>query len=152
MIGRLLKSEIGKDNLSNRNAWIIQTLQKLPSGLKILDVGAGEMPYKPYCAHLKYTSQDFNQYDGKGDESGLQTNQWSHQGIDIVSNICAIPLPDASFDVILCSEVLEHVPDPVKALFEMDRLLSKGGKMIITTPFASLTHFSPYHFSTGFNK
>ena len=63
-----------------------------------------------------------------------------------------IPEPDASFDAVLCTEVLEHVPDPIRALDEMARLLRPGGIFIITAPFWSLTHFAPYHYATGFNR
>ena len=52
----------------------------------------------------------------------------------------------------MCTEVLEHVPDPVAALKEMNRTLRSGGYLMITVPFASLTHFAPYHFASGLNK
>jgi ubiquinone/menaquinone biosynthesis C-methylase UbiE len=53
---------------------------------------------------------------------------------------------------VLCSEVLEHVPDPLAALQEFHRLLSAGGTLVLTAPYASLTHFAPYHFSSGFSR
>jgi hypothetical protein len=43
------------------------------------------------------------------------------------------------------------LPDPIRAIKEFSRLLKKNGQLIITAPFCSLTHFAPYHFSTGFN-
>ena len=57
-------SQAGLSNLSNRIEWIEQKLLNIPKGLSILDAGAGELPYKKYCNHLNYTSQDFGQYDG----------------------------------------------------------------------------------------
>lgn len=142
---------VGKTNLSAREKWLQETLLKIPAGAKILDAGAGELQYKKYCLHLNYISQDFAQYDGKGDASGLQTKSWDNTKLDIVSDITAIPVDDASFDAVMCIEVLEHVPDPVNALKELNRVLKPGGFLIVTAPFCSLTHFSPYHFSTGFN-
>lgn len=143
---------IGKDNKPNRDIWLKNTLKQIPSGLKILDVGAGELQYKHLCSHLDYTSQDFCEYDGKGDNKGIQVNTFDTSKIDIVSDITNIPLPDNSFDAIMCTEVLEHVPDPIRAFEEMNRLLKVDGYLVITAPFASSTHFSPYHFSTGFNR
>jgi SAM-dependent methyltransferase len=85
-------------------------------------------------------------------DSGLQTGSWNFSQIDIVSDILDIPEPDGSFDAVLCTEVLEHLPDPVRALDEMARLLRPGGMFVITAPFWSLTHFAPYHYATGFNR
>ncbi|MCA9131393.1 MAG: class I SAM-dependent methyltransferase, partial [Planctomycetales bacterium] len=73
-------------------------------------------------------------------------------GIDLVSDISSIPAPDGSFDAILCSEVIEHIPAPLAALAEFRRLLAPGGRLILTAPFASLVHFAPYHFSSGFSR
>lgn len=140
--------KVGTNNEATRVAWIEKTLKKIPAGLTILDAGAGESQYKKFCSHLKYIAQDFGQYDGKGD-AGLQTGTWDNSKLDIVSDITEIPLPDASVDAIMCTEVLEHVPDPVSAVKEFTRLLKPGGFLLITTPFTSLTHFAPYHFASG---
>ena len=139
-------------NLDARNKWIISELENIPSGLRILDAGAGECPYKRYCSHLDYVSQDFGKYDGIGDGKGLYPKTWNNTKLDIVSDITNIPEPDQSFDVILCAEVLEHIPEPYKAIEEFSRITKQGGILLITAPFCSLTHFAPYHFSTGFNR
>jgi SAM-dependent methyltransferase len=142
---------VGTKNAATRDAWVAEVLAALPPGTRLLDAGAGECQYKKHCGHLKYVSQDIAVYDGKGD-AGLQTGSWDFSQIDIVSDILDIPEPDASFDAVLCTEVLEHLPDPVRALDEMARLLRPGGMFIITAPFWSLTHFAPYHYATGFNR
>lgn len=51
-----------------------------------------------------------------------------------------------------CSEVLEHVTDPVRAVEKMARLTKPGGRIIITAPFNSTSHFTPYHYCTGFSQ
>lgn len=155
MIKSTLKRFIGRvgtNNLTDRQLWVKNTLQSLPKGLMILDAGAGEQQYKKYCSHLYYTSQDFCEYEGRGNEKGLQTGIWDTTSIDIVCDITSIPQKDESFDVILCTEVFEHIPDPLLAILEFKRLLKPGGHLIITAPFNSLTHFAPFHFSTGFSK
>ena len=112
-------------NEINRQIWLEQALAALPHGARILDAGAGELKNRQYCGHLDYVSQDFCQYQGAGGapDEGLQTDGWDTSRIDLVSDITAIPAPDASFDAILCSEVLEHVPEPTHALDEFARLL-----------------------------
>lgn len=147
-----MKIDVGNRNASNRDAWVIAQLQGLSAGLRLLDAGAGEQRYRQYCEHLTYVSQDFGRYDGSGDGKGLQTGQWDQSGLDLVCDISSIPEPDGSFDIILCTEVLEHLPEPVVTLREFSRLLKKGGILILTAPFCSLTHFAPYHFHTGFNR
>lgn len=143
---------VGEKNASNRDKWVEDVLRSLPAGIKILDAGAGECQYRQHCRHLTYVSQDFSKYDGLGNNSGLQTQKWDTSFIDIVSDIVAIPAPDGDFDAILCTEVLEHLPDPGLAIREFARLLKIDGQLIITAPFVSFTHFAPYHFATGFNK
>jgi SAM-dependent methyltransferase len=154
-VGRLIyhpKTEIGADEYLDRLAWLEARLRELPAGLRLLDAGAGEQYAKQFCGHLRYVAQDFAQYDGQGDTRGIQTGKWDQTGLDIVSDICAIPVEDGAFDVVLCAEVLEHLPDPGKALRELARVLRPGGKLIVTAPFCSLTHFSPHHYATGFSR
>lgn len=142
----------GSNSDEARISWVAKSLQSIPRGLRILDAGAGELRLKPFCAHLDYVSQDFCQYEGAGDAKALQTGTWDTTRIDIVSNITAIPVPDSSFDVVLCSEVLEHIPNPVNAIQELVRVLKPGGTLLLTAPFCSLTHFAPYHFASGLNR
>lgn len=140
-----------KQNLTNREAWPEKILKQIPSGSCILYAGAGEQKYNRYCTHLIYVSQDFAQYDGKGDGAGLQTEIWDQTKLDIISDITVIPESNASFDAIMCIEVFEHLPEPLKAIKEFARLLKPNGHLILTAPFCSLTHFAPYHFYTGYN-
>jgi ubiquinone/menaquinone biosynthesis C-methylase UbiE len=143
---------VGTSNASVRDAWVEKILSELPKGARLLDAGAGECQYKKFCGHLRYVSQDFAKYTGQGSSIGLQQLHWDTSAVDIVCDITAIPEPNASFDAILCTEVLEHLPEPVPALRELARLLKRGGTLIITAPFCSLTHFAPYHYATGFNR
>lgn len=151
-IAGIFYCNVGNDNGSNRDKWIQERLSEIPSGSRILDAGAGECRYKEFCSHLDYVSQDFCEYTGTGNNRGLQTGKWDTSRIDIVSDISNIPEPDSSFDAILCSEVFEHIFSPEDAVREFSRLLRKGGRLILTAPFCSLTHFAPYHFATGFNR
>ncbi len=147
-----MKNNIIDYNSNNRDKWVIEELTNLAPNLKIIDCGAGECKYKKFCAHLDYVSQDFCEYKGNEKNKGLQTGTWDTSHIDIVSDILNIPVKDDSFDIVLCTEVLEHIPHPELALKEFNRILKENGKLILTAPFASLTHFAPFHFCTGFNQ
>jgi 2-polyprenyl-3-methyl-5-hydroxy-6-metoxy-1,4-benzoquinol methylase len=142
---------VGTTNESERTKWIEETLKKIPSGLTILDAGAGERQFKKFCSHLNYIAQDFGKYEGTG-EIGLQTGSWNNKNLDIVSDITCIPLQNHSLDAIMCTEVLEHVPDPIAAIKEFNRLIKPSGYLLLTAPFVSLTHFAPYHFATGLSR
>ncbi len=111
----------------------------------VLDIGAGHAPYKELFAHCKYITQDFCQLDETAQRGGE-----GYSKIDVVSDIVAVPLDSQSIDVIICTEVLEHVPDPISAIKEFSRLLKPGGKVLITTPLCSFLHQEPYHFYGGF--
>lgn len=143
---------LGTDNELNRACWVERTIKSLPPGGRLLDAGAGEQQYRKHCAHLRYVSQDFAQYDGAGNSTGLHTGTWNYGNIDIISDICNIPEPDASFDAVLCTEVFEHIADPIGAIKEFARLLRPEGTLILTAPFASLTHFAPHFYYTGFSR
>lgn len=138
-------------NLQARESWIAKTLGNLPQGSSILDVGAGECAYKKFCTHLNYVAQDIAQYDGVGDGAGLQTGTWDTSQLDFLCDLNDIP-EDQQYDTVFCSEVLEHVVDPVRALEKLTRLTKPDGQVIVTAPFNSLVHFSPYHYCTGFSK
>jgi ubiquinone/menaquinone biosynthesis C-methylase UbiE len=51
-----------------------------------------------------------------------------------VSNVTCLPFGDASFDLVICSEVLEHIPDEKTAIREIIRVLKPGGKLVVSVP------------------
>ena len=149
-----LPGQVGLRNEAARLQWIAQVLRGIAPGSRILDAGCGEQQFRKFCSDLNYVGQDFAKYDGKGDGVGLQTETWDHatRVPDLICDITSIPEADGSFDAILCTEVLEHLPDPVQALCEFSRLLKPGGILLLTAPFCSIAHFTPYYFSTGFSS
>jgi len=144
------------ENLNNqfaRNDFIIKELKKTKSGEKILDAGCGSQRYKKYCAHLEYSGQDFGQYTVsekiRFDEKN--EDEYKYGQLDYVGDIWNIEEKDNYFDVILCTEVFEHIPYPIEVLAEFSRLLRPGGKLILTAPSNCLRHFDPYFFYSGFS-
>lgn len=147
---KIILDNIAPANEAKRNSWVIKQIHKLPRGSSLLDVGAGEMPYKAYCKNLNYKSQDFGKYTGEDVVSGIKSGSYNTKNVDIISDIVNIPVKNKSFDYVLCTEVFEHIPDPMEALKEISRINKKG--LILTAPFASFTHFFPYFFYTGFSE
>ncbi|MBU0993560.1 MAG: methyltransferase domain-containing protein [Proteobacteria bacterium] len=111
-------------------------------GYKILDIGCGQgrhtasaFRYKRAFvmgADLNFSdlckARDrlmFHKYAGEYDEG-----QW---GLS-VSDITHLPFKDHFFDIVICSEVLEHIPDDKKAASELVRVLKKGGKLVVSVP------------------
>jgi len=155
LIGNLDAGKIAGDvsaiiNFSStwRDEWVIRNAAQIGAGASVLDAGAGQCQYRKYIAHTKYTTQDFAAY--KGTTEGVQVEQWNYGRIDYVCDITAIPVPDASFDVVLCTEVLEHVQDPIATLRELTRVLRPGGKLLLSAPLGCGLHQQPHHYYGGF--
>jgi SAM-dependent methyltransferase len=136
-------------NAHTRNEWVASKAKNIKSGLKVLDAGAGECQYSPLFRHCDYKTQDFREY--LGTSSGPLVEEWKYGKIDYICDIIAIPVPDGSFDVVLCTEVLEHVPRPIETLQELSRILVPGGVLLLTAPLASGLHQQPFHFYGGYS-
>lgn len=102
----------------------------------VLDAGAGECQYKKYFKHTKYVSQDLCVGD----------SEWDFTKIDIVSEIYSIPVEDASFDNILCIEVMEHLKYPHKAFKEFGRILKSRGRLFVVCPLTWGEHQKPHDY------
>ena len=137
---------------SRRDLYIKDWILNLPSGSKLFDAGAGIQRYKKFATHLEYTSQDFGEYKGGESFGNSVVKNWESKNCDIICDITNIPCDDQSFDFVLCSEVIEHLENPYKAIKELKRIVKSGGTLLITAPFRSLYHQSPYFYYSGFSK
>jgi len=95
------------------------------AGLRVLDVGCGDRPYDSLFA-------------GASELVGFDRPGNPHA--DAHGDVDALPFPDASFDVVLCLQVLEHVADPAAAVRELRRVTRGGGRVL-----ASTHGVYPYH-------
>lgn len=130
-------------NDCNRDRFVANMARQIPSGSKVLDAGAGPCRYKPLFEHCDYHAQDFASYTGENHRYGK---------LDYVGDISSIPVRDGYFDCVLCTEVLEHIPEPQLAVREFSRILRAGGVLIVTAPLGSGIHMPPYHYYGGFTR
>jgi SAM-dependent methyltransferase len=143
---QLSKCEFFEFNQNLRDKWVKYQASLIPPGAKVLDVGAGSAPYRALFSHCHYSTQDFTAL--RADQ--LRDNGYSQ--IDFICDATAIPTPNASFDVIVCTEMLEHVAEPSKVIDEFSRILAPGGKLILTAPLGSGVHQEPFHYYGGYTS
>ncbi|HEY6177609.1 MAG TPA: class I SAM-dependent methyltransferase [Kofleriaceae bacterium] len=99
-------------------------------GGNLLDVGCGSQQYRQYL-HC-------DQYFGI---------EWSaDKRPPVVADVTQIPFRDRAFDSALCTEVLEHLPEPGNCLEEIHRVVKPGGSVFFTVPMTVHTHSEPYDF------
>jgi SAM-dependent methyltransferase len=114
---------------------VSQFATSLPRSTRILDAGAGNAPYAELFGHCDYVTADWaNSPHGHAAAS------------NIVAALDALPVGDATFDAVLCTEVLEHVRHPEAVLAELGRVLAPGGRLCLTVPFVWPLHEEPYDF------
>ncbi|MEA2190485.1 MAG: hypothetical protein QOI73_606 [Solirubrobacteraceae bacterium] len=64
----------------------------------------------------------------------VTTNLDPHEAADLRLDVTALDLPDGAFDAVLCSHVLEHVPDDARAMRELRRITAPGGFCLVMVP------------------
>lgn len=107
----------------------------------ILDVGCWTKPYKSLATNC--TSYIGLEYDTK--EETL--NDFNNKKIaDYYYDGETFPFEDESFDNVFSSQVLEHVPNPERIIYEMSRVLKKDGLILLSIPFVFPEHMQPYDF------
>jgi hypothetical protein len=99
--------------------------------IRILDYGCGGSPYRSLFPNSEYLRGDFTPC----------------RGLDfLLPADSSIPVPDASFDMVLSTQVLEHVPEPAHYVTECYRVLKPGGFLLLTTHGLFEDHGCPYDF------
>lgn len=116
----------------NFRQWMRDELSAQPRCCRILEVGCGDGTFTrnlaDYSAHVVALDLSASQ---------IERNARLYPLIDFRQHDLANPLPfrNETFDVIWCSEVLEHLFDPAFAVQEIYRVLAPGGKMLVTVPY-----------------
>jgi SAM-dependent methyltransferase len=117
-------------------------LLDLRPGMTVLDLGCGEgrHAFEAYRRGGKVVAVDWGQSEVE------TTKQWlgaiaaegeapvgAHYEV-VRGDLTALPVPDASVDRVIASEVLEHIPEDATAFAEIARVLKPGGRMAVTVP------------------
>lgn len=104
----------------------------------LLEVGCGAMPYRPLVpAGCRYQGLD---WAGAASAFG-----YAEKDVALFDGE-TFPFPDASFDAVFHTEVLEHVPGPQAFLAECLRVLVPGGELFLTVPFQARFHYIPHDY------
>lgn len=150
---KLIKSRWKKiaDNLNNtpfywkRTASSILLKNKLETAIKCyakgltLDIGAGSLNYRGL---IEKTGAQYKSLDFAKTKNKYQKNY----NLDYIGDAQELPINDHQFDTVFCSQVLEHIPEPQKAVKEIFRVLKKNGYALISAPHLAYLHNEPYDF------
>ncbi len=105
-------------------------------GGQFLDVSCGDRPYEGLFAPGQYVGVDV-------EDSGRPL---SMKQPDRFYGGKVLPYATDSFDLVMSTQVLEHVPDPLALLAEMARVCKPGGEIVVSLPFAYQEHEEPFDF------
>jgi SAM-dependent methyltransferase len=123
-----------------RYAWACQFV----AGMRVLDAGSG-------MAYGSATLADAGAAEVVGVDNDESVVASVREGMPAtvrleVGDVTALPYDDASFDVAVCFEVIEHVPEPERVLDELRRVLRPGGLLVVSTPNRDVyTPGNPFH-------
>lgn len=96
---------------------------------RVLDVGCGPKPYEPLFAPFA--------------SSYVGVDAVENPRAELLGTIEALPVEDASFDIVLCNQVLEHCDDPAQAVRELRRAAAPRGRVLASTHGVMPYHPSP---------
>jgi ubiquinone/menaquinone biosynthesis C-methylase UbiE len=102
----------------------------------VLDIGCGEQPYKDIL------SQRAEKIIGADHLSVVSSMTF----VDVSASAMQLPFKGEKFDTVVSFQVMEHLPEPLLFLKEINRVIKKGGYVLITTPFMWGEHSAPYDF------
>lgn len=111
------------------------------AGLRVLDIGssAGSYAARGEFARAAQRLRDAGMY------VSLDLNSSARPSV--LGDAHMLPFPDASFDVVLAHNVIEHLHDPAAGVAEMRRVLRSSGTVLFTIPFMYPVHEAPHDYT-----
>jgi SAM-dependent methyltransferase len=107
--------------LGHRRRIIEERIKQLPTaGLRVLDVGGRLQPYRPLL--------------GARVKNYVAIDPQLTPLVNVAAVAEALPFPDGQFDLVICTQVLEYLPEPARAVDEIRRVLRTGGSALISAP------------------
>ncbi len=125
-------------------SWLTSSLREVAPRAhgRFLDVGCGDRRFEPVFEPY-VSSYTGIEHEGVFSSTDASTRE---KKPDVLYDGKRLPFEDASFDSILCADVLEHTPEPANLVAEMARVLRPGGTIILTAPFAFRLHEEPFDY------
>ena len=111
-----------------RERGIANNITKYGSGERILDLGCGTGLITRHVNCREIIALDINQWAVKKAKSRLEHIKF------VVGDAENLPFKSDSFDIIICTDVLEHLLNPKQSLQELHRVMKSGAKLIGTVP------------------
>lgn len=119
---------------------VLQALQGLPAGARVLEAGCSQANAALQAAELGWRAIGLDR-----EPRALRYARKKHEVGDfevVCADVTRLPLATETFDAVLALEILEHLPEPLQALQELRRVLKPGGRLVITTPNGNYVHES----------
>jgi SAM-dependent methyltransferase len=102
-----------------------------PVGGRVLNAGCGEGLYAPFLERFPDVRAIVNVDLAR---PSVARNHTDRRHRDLQASLTRLPFASGSFDAVLCSEVLEHIPDDEAAVAELSRVLARGGLLLVSVP------------------
>jgi len=114
---------------------VLLEAREYASGI-LLDIGCGNKPY------YDVFSPRIEEHIGIELPSTLSHSQV----VDVYADALYLPFRSGSVDTVLCTQCIEHIPEPAACIKETSRVLRRGGYLILTTPQVWGLHEEPHDY------
>ena len=134
----MAERRLAKDKLNSSRVHLEEFVKRAANSVaqssRVLDAGAGSGLYSHLFDKMAYEAADFCKVDE------------TYVHLTYECNLESIPVEDERYDLVLLTQVLEHLPDPLAVLKELHRVLRPGHRVWLSQPFYYEEHEQPYDF------